>query len=112
MCAWTRPCNGSLAHLELLEEGAIPCPLHQAEQGLVSHLAHDAEGVESVVFAPVGLLPLQTRHHLCAQLALVLLALQQLTQEAARQSAGQRGVWVVEEGQDDVIGRGAGGPCG
>lgn len=65
-------------YLELFEERTVPGPLHKPKQSLVSHFAHDAEGVEPVMFASASLLSLQAGQDLGTQLALILLSLHEL----------------------------------
>lgn len=102
-------------HLELLEERAVPGPLHQPKQRLVGHFAHYAERIEAIVFATVGLLSLQACDHLGAELALILLPFQELLQEVSRSSSRRRrGFWVLEGNVGERSGRarcGSGGRC-
>lgn len=65
-------------YLELTEKDAAACPLHDGEECLVGHLAHEAEGVELLVFASAGLLLLQVGQDLGLNLRLVRLTLKQL----------------------------------
>ena len=84
--------KGGCPYLQLSEEYAAACPLHNGEERLVGHLAHEAEGVELLVLAPAGLLLLQVGQDLGLHLRLVWLALEQLHDEV--REAGRRAALV------------------
>lgn len=75
-------------HLKLTEEDAAACPLYDGEESLVGHFAHEAKGVELLVFSSAGLLLLKVGHDLGLYLRLIWLTLEQLYDQVRK--AGRR----------------------
>ena len=96
-------------YLELPEEDAAAGPLHDGEERLVCHLAHEPERAEPLVLAAAGLLLLQVGHDLGLHLRLVGLTLEQFQDEVGDAGRGAGLVSVhVGVAHDGLRGAGVG----
>ena len=96
-------------YLELPEEDAAAGPLHDGEERLVCHLAHEPERAEPLVLAAVGLLLLQVGHDLGLHLGLVGLTLEQFQDEVGDAGRGAGLVTIhVGVAHDGLRGAGVG----